>query len=753
MDASKITELRQKQNTVYLHRSNTVDSSTMTWRNQIQSSKYIKGVATCTGLQNTDVPTEAVCPNGDGTFSFGGGGKQMTLTTGSSQQYPSVYRGAAGSASAVYSSDKILLQKAGRAYCAELITDQDAYTIIPNNVTVNTNGPTSANPNPSINNQDTNPYLPPFDTYHQFKNPQAPMIDQNQKHYVQYCDGCVVEPIVTRYGWPLWMVGIPDSRMELSSRIISNSVTYNGDSVFVTGTFLGTINVYDGTPTPPAMGPPTIVMTSESINLDAFLIKYDQSGKIQWFTTMKTVAGTQTTGYSIAVDATGIYVSGYTDGTINLYHAISRESYTVYGPIISSLSTVSSALFVLKYTLSGYLQWVTLVDHVESQTLPPPYEGEPSPRNDPQISPMQMSQLCVDGKHVYVCNYFNTTATVYNSNGVLPLTMDNSIPLASMSYSTQAFLVQYNAETGATSWATQLLGDDITFNGTTRTGGLVCDANNVYMSGFFNTAAVCYDAVTPGSPTLGAIRYKISNGSDNGMFIMSYSKTGIVQWINQGNILGTSFIPTGIQLTMDASGVYVVFPFSDVISLNNNPGGGSFVQLINPGVNTYNLGIVKYTLAGSIVWVNKILDVDRIDTNGFSLSSDGSALYVTGGFGQNTIRLYNALAINPTIQAATLSTAGGDTSTNAFLIKYNLLGALQWSTIIGRINNYAYGYRVLSNTNNIYLTGAALGAVDLYHSNGLAQPTKIAISLVPNAGTYYYSYVIKYDHNGQVVLV
>ena len=114
MDASQITKLLQMQNTRYINRSTTVDSSTMIWRNQIQSSKYIKGVKTCSGDQNTDVPTETACSNGDGTCSYGGGGKQMTLATGSTQHYPSVFRGAAGSASEVYSSDKILLQKAGR---------------------------------------------------------------------------------------------------------------------------------------------------------------------------------------------------------------------------------------------------------------------------------------------------------------------------------------------------------------------------------------------------------------------------------------------------------------------------------------------------------------------------------------------------------------------------------------------------------------------------------------------------------------
>lgn len=750
MDASKITELRQKQNTVYLHRSNTVDSSTMTWRNQIQSSKYIKGVATCTGLQNTNVPTEAVCSNGDGTCSFGGRGKQTTLATGSSQQYRSVYAGAAGSASEVYSSDKILLQKAGRQYCAELITDQDAYTILPNCVPVNTNGPTSDNPNPTVNNQDTNPYLPPFDTYYALKNPPAPVIDKNQKHYVQYCNGCVVEPVVTRYGWPLWLVGLANSL------IISNSVTYQGERIFVTGTFYGTIHAYDGTPTPPpTMGLPTIVMQSAggttSTNLDTFLIVYNVSGKIEWFTTMKTIAGTQTTSYNVVTDSTGVYMTGYTDGTVELYDGILRDNYMTYGPVISSVSTGTSALFILKFALYGNLQWVTLVDNIEAQ---------PIPGGGSEIQPTSMSQLCTNGRHVYVCNYFNTSATVYNSNGLQPLTLANSIPLASTSSSTQGFVVQYDAITGTTNWAAQFLGDDITGNGTTRATGIVCDANNVYMSGFFNNTATCYNAITSALPTLGSYVYKVSNGINNGMFIIAYSKTGLVQWVNQGNISNFSFIPIAVQLTMDATGLYTIVPFPNAISFYVNPqppapASGAYLQLLNGGANTYNLGIVKYTLAGSVVWVNKIMNVDNgsttVDRNGFSISSDGSALYVTGGFGQNTIGLYNSSTVgDPATQVATLSTAG-DTNTRAFLIKYNLLGALQWSTMIGRNGSYAYGYHVAANTNLIYVTGTANGPVDLYQSNGLSQPTKIATSLVPSAGTYLYSYVVKYDYSGQVV--
>lgn len=215
MDASQITKLLQKQNTRYIKRNQSVDSSTMIWRNQIQSSKYVKGVATCTGLINTNVPTQLPCMNEEvglnrqSVCTFGGQGKDTTLSTGSTKRYPNVYAGASGSASQVYSSEHILLQKAGRNYCAELITEQEPYAVLPHCFTVNTNGPTSDNPTPAVNNNNTNPYLPPFDTYYKFKNPLAQnterIPDQNSKHFVmkynsrfpnvhEDLDGCIKSP-------------------------------------------------------------------------------------------------------------------------------------------------------------------------------------------------------------------------------------------------------------------------------------------------------------------------------------------------------------------------------------------------------------------------------------------------------------------------------------------------------------------------------------------------------------------------------
>jgi hypothetical protein len=57
-------------------------------------------------------------------------------------------------------------------------------------ICTDTNGPVNGGTVP-VNNQ-SNPYLPPFDTYYAMKNPQCnkPVQDQNQKHFVIKCNQC-----------------------------------------------------------------------------------------------------------------------------------------------------------------------------------------------------------------------------------------------------------------------------------------------------------------------------------------------------------------------------------------------------------------------------------------------------------------------------------------------------------------------------------------------------------------------------------
>jgi hypothetical protein len=208
MDASQITKLLQKQNTRYINRCQTVDSSTLIWKNTIQSSKYIKGVRTCDGVINTNVPTNPACSDENGICAFGGAGRTTSIQTGSTKQFLNVLAGAKGSAGHIYSSESITLQKAGNESCGVAGVNpapENSYVVLPGGnpltsnaelqvpscsyICINTNGPVNGQDVPINNN--LNPYLPPFDTYYKFKNPSAqcqqPIQDQNQKHFVKQC--------------------------------------------------------------------------------------------------------------------------------------------------------------------------------------------------------------------------------------------------------------------------------------------------------------------------------------------------------------------------------------------------------------------------------------------------------------------------------------------------------------------------------------------------------------------------------------
>jgi hypothetical protein len=186
MDASQITKLREKQQTQYINRNKCADASTLIWQNQIRSSTYISGsnVQTCDGtIQNTPVPTQTT-PTCNG--QYGGQGKQTTLSTGSTKQYPNVYAGASGSASRIYSSESIMLQKAGLQACGTPITTVQPIGIILPTCYCGVNGPTDSRPTTTVNDM-SNPYLPAFDTNYNAKTKCFPSIDQNQKHSVTPC--------------------------------------------------------------------------------------------------------------------------------------------------------------------------------------------------------------------------------------------------------------------------------------------------------------------------------------------------------------------------------------------------------------------------------------------------------------------------------------------------------------------------------------------------------------------------------------
>jgi hypothetical protein len=737
----------------------------MIWRNQIQSSKYIKGVATCTGLRETDVPTEAICPNGNGTFSFGGGGKQMTLATGSTQQYPSVYRGAVGSASQTYSSDKILLQKAGRAYCAELITDQDPYTILPKCYASNTNGPSAANPNPSVNNQDSNPYLPAFDTHYKFKNKlnTLPMPDQNQKHFVKKCGDCVMEPYAppARGPWPALIIGDNDN-----SYVISNSVSYN-ETTFTTGTFTGSIRIYNGgiTDTTTAVPVMTLVQSGRAAQ-DAFVVVYNKYGVVQWATAIKTRAGDLTQGFSIASDTTGLYVSGYFSGQIEYYNGI---TYGIMNPAQGTgrgtlTTTNAAALFIIKYSLNGLLQWSTMIDNLSANYY----------TNTIGVRQASKTGIATNGSQLYVCSYFTSSTNVYNANGLAQPT-SVQLALTTQNNRQQGMIVQYDTMQGAVQWATRF--DSSNTNSTSDALSIVCDAAGVYVGGgFFNTFNYYNTRSTTGAfVSQGILTNNTLANTHTSMYIISYSTNGTYQWINQADSTTINYLSSAISLAIDSTGLYALVPFQVGLNVYRNPYMGSYgpytiVTDSTATPETGNMAVLKYTINnvniannGKIAWINKILHIANSSTgveyyNGFSVVSNSSSLYITGGFINSQLILYNsATATDPLPSVATLNsinnTQGGvNPILDMFLLKYSTdNGVLKWTTVGGGLLSTTMPYSISSDYGLIMVSGAASGKISFYQSNALNQPSVVGGSLTPATDAAYYSYVVAFTLEGKYI--
>jgi len=120
MDASKITELRQKQANQSINRAKTVDASTLTWQRQIESSKYIAsqapvndepGCKNCGPNATVSTSTQGVGPN---AFYING---TTTIYVPPPLNYPNPLFSAKGSAGSYVSCEQVAYQRAGQNSC------------------------------------------------------------------------------------------------------------------------------------------------------------------------------------------------------------------------------------------------------------------------------------------------------------------------------------------------------------------------------------------------------------------------------------------------------------------------------------------------------------------------------------------------------------------------------------------------------------------------------------------------------------
>jgi gliding motility-associated-like protein len=240
---------------------------------------------------------------------------------------------------------------------------------------------------------------------------------------------------------------------------IAKSVCTNGTDVFITGQFDGTCS-FGALPN----------LTSS--NKDAFIASYNAAtGAEQW--AIKAGSSSDDIGSGIAVDASGVYVTGTYDATITFQNMSGTLTNNGAGDV-----------FVVKYNLSGTGVWK---------------------RKAGGSGDDHETALAISGPYVYVTGHFHSTMSFYDTGPVVA-----TLPNAS---GEDAFVAQWNATTGNYAWSRSE-------NGTGADRGIAIAANpagDVFVTGNFNGTLPCGSgpAIT-------------SNGED--IFVTKYNAAGTFLW-------------------------------------------------------------------------------------------------------------------------------------------------------------------------------------------------------------------------------
>lgn len=393
---------------------------------------------------------------------------------------------------------------------------------------------------------------------------------------------------------------------------------------------------------------------------DAFVRKYDPNGNELWTRQFGTAANDYTNG--ISIDASGVYVAGYTDGTL---------------PGQSSFGDRDA--FVRKYDSDGTELW-TLQFGTELED--------------------QARSISVDATGIYVCGY----------------TYD-ALPGQTSAGATDAFVRKYDLN-GTELWTSQFgsAANDYTY-------GISVDVTGVYVSGYtygalpgqssagdrdafvrkydfsgavlwtrqFGTAFYdyAYGITTDGTgiyivgSTNGALGQ--TNFGSNDAFVRKYDAAGNEQWTHQS---GTTSSDYAYGISVDASGVYIAGNTYGTFLYQTNA-GGSDAFVLKSDLNN-----------GNELWIRQFGTITSDYASGISV--DATGIYVAG---------------------YTYGTLPGQTSAgdyDAFARKYDSGGNELWTRQFGSDGPSEDVYTSITVDGNIYTAGRTYGTLAGQTSAGLS---------------------------------
>ena len=445
-------------------------------------------------------------------------------------------------------------------------------------------------------------------------------------------------------------------------------------NLYVAGEFTGTVD-FDPDPAK------TDLHTSSAGSIDAYLSKFDSSGKFLW---AKTWGGSKRdVSYGVGVDSSGnAYVVGPFRDTVDFNPDPAKTDIHVSNAINGTV--YENNVYLSKFAPDGTFQWV----RTWGPTLVPGGYSFGA----------EGYTVAVQGNYLYVAGDFSGDRTDFNPWGSHDW-HQNHLPATGPIFF-DAFLSKFDLN-GNFQWAKTWGGEGYDDGPGVAVDGL----GNVYVAGMYASQNINFDPAG-GSDGLGHPAH--DSGILVDVFLSKFDSSGNFKWVRTWGGQGTDDA-MGTVVVDGSNGVYVAGRFTS-INCDFNPDPAVTDKHSTSG--SQDVFVSKFAADGTFQWAKTWGGSGDDLAMGLAVDVAGNA-YTSGSFS-------NTVDFNPGSGADNHVSNGQH---DAFISQFDTNGNFKWARTWGGSSDDSSSVAVEGTTGNVYASGSFAGAVDFDPGSGLDNHT------------------------------